>query len=140
MSDAKLTLAVLQRISEFLADLPEEHLTEIADGKARLTFIPAGATEPRQPTVKKAAPRKASRAGAATVDMSEARDALIGMSSREEGRTYLSSIPRKEPELVDLAKLLDIGGAKGLRRADLIETIVERTIGSRLNSAAVREL
>ncbi|HZO67779.1 MAG TPA: Rho termination factor N-terminal domain-containing protein [Kribbellaceae bacterium] len=139
MSDAKLTLAVLQRISEFLADLPEEHLMDIADGKARLTFIPAGATEPRQPAVKTAAPRRASRTAAPTVDMSEARDTLAAMNNRDEGRTFLDGF-RQKPELVDLAKLLDIGNLSRYKKPELIDIIVERTIGSRLNSAAIRQL
>lgn len=137
MSDAKLSLAILQRISEFLADLAEEHLAEIADGKARLTFIPVGATEPRQPITKKAATARAGRAAAPTVDMSEARDALAKMDSREEGRAFLKSF-RVKPELQSLAASLGLG-VSGTKDT-LTDRIVERTIGNRLNSAAIRQL
>jgi hypothetical protein len=137
MSDAKLSLAVLQRIAEFIADLPEDHLAEIADGRARLTFIPAASNEPRQPTDKRAAPARTSRAAAPTVDMSEAREALARMGSRDEGRAYLNRF-RAKPELQSLAKLLGLGSSGS--KPDLIDRIVERTIGNRLNSAAIRQL
>lgn len=137
MSDTKLSLAILQRISEFLAELPEEHLADLANGKARLTFIPTGATEPHQPTTRRSTRAKASRAAAPKVDMSETRDALAGMDSREEGREFLDKF-RVEQELRPLARLLGISssGTKDI----LIARIVERTIGGRLNSAAIRHL
>jgi len=137
MSDARLSLAVLQRIAEFIADLPEDHLADIADGKARLTFIPAGSTEPRKPTDVHATRTRTSRPTTPTVDVNEARSALAAMGSRDEGRTYLDKL-RAKVELQPLAKLLGLGISGN--KPELIDRIVERTIGSRLNSAAIREL
>lgn len=135
MSDAKLSLAVLQRVSEFLADLPVEHLEDLAAGRARLTFIPAGSSAPHAPA--SARSRAASRSADADVDVSAHRDALAAMQSRDEGRAYLSRLKVK-PDLTALAKLLGVG-ASGTKAA-LIDRIVERMIGARLNSAAIRQL
>lgn len=134
MSDAKLSLAVLQRVSEFLADLPEEHLEDLAAGRARLTFIPDGATTPRTPSRSRAKP---SRTAEPSVDVSVHQAALSQMQSRDDGRAYLDALKVK-PDLVSLARLLGLGvsGAKAV----LIDRIVERLIGARLNSAAIRQL
>lgn len=137
MSDAKLSLAVLQRIADFIAELPEDQLLDIADGRARLTFIPAGSSEPRQPERRPARAAKTTTAAAEPVDMNEAREALAAMNSRDEGRAYLRPF-RAKPELQSLAKLLGISGSGN--KPDVIERIVDRTIGSRLNSAAIRQL
>jgi hypothetical protein len=134
MSDAKLSLAVLQRVSEFLADLPEEHLEDLATGRARLTFIPEGATTPRTPSRSRA---KASSTAEPSVDVSAHQAALAQMQSRDEGRAYLNRL-RVKPDLVSLAKLLGLG-ASGTK-AVLVDRIVERLIGARLNSAAIRQL
>jgi hypothetical protein len=136
MSDAKQSIAILQRISEFLADIPEEHLSDIAEGKARLTFIPVGASEPRRPATKATRTTKATRAAAAPVDMSEARAALAAMTSRDEGAAYLNRL--RVPELKDLAASL--GHGRTGTKPELIDRIVQRTIGSRLNAAAIHDL
>ncbi len=137
MSDAKLSIAVLQRISEFLADIPEEHLGDIADGKARLTFIPVGAAEPRRPAAKVVKTAKAARTAAPAVDVSETRAALAAMATRAEGEALLQPM-RVDPELRDLAAAL--GFTRSGKKQELIEKIVQRTIGSRLGAAAIHEL
>jgi len=135
MSDAKLSLAILQRVSEFLADLPAEHLEDLAAGRARLTFVPDGASAPRVPS---SSPRRpASKPAEPAPEVNEIRDRLAQMQSRDEGRTYLGGFKVK-PELTSLAKLLGVG-TSGPKPA-LIDRIVERTIGARLNSAAIRQL
>ena len=41
MSDVSaLSLAVLRQVVEFLDGLPEEHIADLAEGRARLTFVP----------------------------------------------------------------------------------------------------
>lgn len=135
MSDAKLSLAVLQRISEFLADLPEEHLEDLAAGRARLTFIPDGASAPRAPSP--SPKRSASKpAPEPPPEIDTVRDRLAQMQSRDEGRAYLMSLRR--PELVGLSKALGLGASGS--KSVLTDRIVERMIGARLNSAAIRQL
>lgn len=139
MSEATLSVAVLQRVSEFLSDLPAEHLVDLAEGRARLSYVPVGAAAPVTPSApaRRAPTRRATAAPA--VDMSSARAALEAMSSRDEGRGYLAPFKVK-PDLVGLASSLGLGGVSGLKKADLIDRIVERTIGYRLNSTALRAL
>jgi hypothetical protein len=147
MTDAKLSLAVLQQIADFLRDLPEADLTDVAEGRARLTLIPAGASAPRVPRSRSTGARRSPASGrsstsgasaASVVDMGQARDALAGMSSRDEGRRYLSLLGVKE--LKALAAQLDMRGVSSLKKADLVDKIVEQTIGYRLNSSAIRQL
>jgi hypothetical protein len=139
MSDAKLSVAVLQRVSEFLSDLPAEHLVDLAEGKARLSYVPVGASAAvATPAPARRAPTRRA-GGAPAADMTAARDALEAMASRDAGRAYLAPL-RLKPELVSLAGMLGLGGVSGVKKADLIDRIVERAIGYRLNSSALRQL
>lgn len=113
MTDAKLSVAVLQRIADFLSELPEADVADLAEGRARLALIPAGASTPRAPRTRSAPTRRVT-APASAADMGQAREALAGMSSREEGTAYLSALGVKE--LKALAALLDMRGVSGLRK------------------------
>lgn len=141
MTDAKLSLAVLARVAEFLQELPETDVVDLAEGRARLAVVPFGAASPRVPTARPAPAARAAaprRAPAPAVDLDEARVALAGMSSRDDGTTYLSSWTAKD--LKALAAALQIRGVSALRKPDLIDRIVAQTIGFRLNSTAIRRL
>ncbi|HEX2771843.1 MAG TPA: Rho termination factor N-terminal domain-containing protein [Micromonosporaceae bacterium] len=145
MTDAKLSLAVLARVAEFLQDLPEADVTDLAEGRARLTVIPAAASAPRVPAARSARTGGSSRAAASSrrtampaADMGQAQEALAAMSSRDEGTAYLSPMPLKD--LKALAAQLDMRGISGLKKADLVDRIVSQTIGYRLNSSAIRRL
>jgi hypothetical protein len=70
-------------------------------------------------------------------DLTVAVDRLATMNSRADGTAYLSPWP-----LRDLRKLgteLGLRGVAGLRKADLVERLVEHTIGYRLTSTALRQ-
>lgn len=144
MTDAKLSLAVLARVAEFLQDLPEADVTDLAEGRARLTVIPAAASAPRVPAARSARTGGSSRAASSrrtampAADMGQAQEALAVMSSRDEGTAYLSPMPLKD--LKALAAQLDMRGISGLKKADLVDRIVSQTIGYRLNSSAIRRL
>jgi hypothetical protein len=131
---AKLSIAVLQRVSEFLATLPEEQITDIAEGRATLTYHPFGTATPVAP--KKAPARRTS--AKPTADMAQAVAGLGRMQSREEGEGYLK--PMTVGDLRAVAAQLGIRGVSKTSKMDLIAMLVERTIGSRLNSLAVRRL
>ncbi|MBM0238546.1 Rho termination factor N-terminal domain-containing protein [Micromonospora sp. ATA32] len=60
------------------------------------------------------------------------------MAARDDGTAYLSSWAVKD--LRALATRLELRGVAGLRKAELVERIVDRTIGFRLNSTAIRQL
>jgi hypothetical protein len=146
MSDMdKLSLTVLHCVAEFLALLPEDQLRNLAEGTARLTIIPKDSAEPLLLTT---SARPAGRRGGASapratakpkVDMSETKERLESVASREDARQLLTSF-NKEPHLTSLAALLGMSGVSSLRKADLIEMIVEFTVGNRLNSGAIRQL
>ncbi|MBB5873107.1 chromosome partitioning protein [Allocatelliglobosispora scoriae] len=64
--------------------------------------------------------------------------ALRGMSAREDGAALLHAFSLAS--LRELAAALDMSALGSGTRDELIERIVERTIGSRLNSEAIRRL
>ncbi|MGC1209771.1 MAG: hypothetical protein WA890_00675 [Micromonospora sp.] len=141
MTDAKLSLAVLARVAEFLQQLPEADVADLAEGRARLAVVPFGTSSPRVPTARPAPAARtpaARRDAAPAVDLDQARAALAGMAHRDDGTAYLSSWTAKD--LKALAAALQIRGVTALRKPDLIDRIVARTIGFRLNSAAIRQL
>jgi hypothetical protein len=136
MSTTKLSLGVLQRISEFLADLPEDQITDLAEGRARLAYVPVGGTGPVVP-VKKAAPR-ASRKTA--YEPSEATKALLQrlgtLHSREDATLHLATLPKTQ--LKDAARALTVPGYTRLGEPELRHEIVEATVGRRVDSIATR--
>lgn len=137
MTDAKLSLAVLARVAEFLRELQEADVADLAEGRARLALVPSGASSPRV-----AAPPdrpSSSRPGAAqAADTDAARLALAAMTSRDDGTAYLATWTTRD--LKALAATLEMRGVAALRKPDLIGRIVDRTIGFRLNSSAIRQL
>ena len=75
MNDArKQSIAILTRVAEFIATLPEEHLADIESGAAVLTFIPAGASEPLPRPARPRAATKATKAS--TVDVQAIAEAV----------------------------------------------------------------
>lgn len=99
---------------------------------------PAGQpARPVAPSVDPAGPaaRSARRAVPAT-DPTRARAALAAMSRRADGTAYLSGWTARD--LRALAAALELRGVAGLRKADLVDRIVDRTIGFRLDSTAIR--
>ncbi|MEU4781801.1 Rho termination factor N-terminal domain-containing protein, partial [Micromonospora sp. NPDC023633] len=69
-------------------------------------------------------------------DPALARVALGTMSRRDDGTAYLSGWTARDLRV--LAASLELRGVAGLRKADLVDRIVDRTIGFRLASAAIR--
>ncbi|MFF5219092.1 Rho termination factor N-terminal domain-containing protein [Micromonospora sp. NPDC000442] len=69
-------------------------------------------------------------------DLTVAVDRLATMTNRADGTAYLSPWPLRD--LRDLAAELGLRGVGGLRKADLVERLVEQTIGYRLTSTALR--
>ncbi|MEH0975165.1 hypothetical protein V6U77_28955, partial [Micromonospora sp. CPCC 205546] len=80
----------------------------------------------------------AGRRAAPAPDPAGARSALAVMSRREEGTAYLAGWTARDLRV--LAASLELRGVAGLRKAELVDRIVERTIGFRLVSAAIRRL
>ncbi|WP_433531693.1 Rho termination factor N-terminal domain-containing protein [Micromonospora sp. CA-263727] len=66
-----------------------------------------------------------------------AAERLAAMTSRADGTAYLSGWPLRA--LRELAAGLGLRSVGGLRKAELVERIVEGTIGYRLSSIALRQ-
>jgi len=63
---------------------------------------------------------------------------LNRMESRDAGELYLSGLVLKD--LKALAVHLDMRGLSSLRKGDLIDKIINRTIGYRLSFTSIRHL
>ncbi|SCL53338.1 Rho termination factor, N-terminal domain [Micromonospora citrea] len=105
---------------------------------ARPAAAPAPAAGPR--AVDPAGNEVATAAGraASTADPARARAALAAMSRRDDGTAYLTGWTARD--LRALAASLGLRGVTGLRKAELVDRIVDRTIGYRLASTAIRRL
>lgn len=140
------TRAVRARAAEFLAGLSPADLAALADGRARLAVVPVADAPPparaaatdRPGASPGAAPARRPTAGPAPSgpDTERAHAALAAMSRRDDGTAYLSSWTTRE--LRALAARAGLRGVSGLRKTDLVERIVDRTIGFRLDSSAIR--
>lgn len=141
------TRAVLARVAEFLTGLSAAEVAALATGRARLALLPtdapalataAAAGTPSAAPTGAAVPGAASPpTGASTPDIERAHAALAGMSRRDDGTAYLSSWPARD--LRALAARAGLRGVTGLRKMELVERIVDRTIGFRLDSTAIRQ-
>ncbi|MFE9691524.1 hypothetical protein [Micromonospora sp. NPDC005806] len=156
------TRAVLARVAEFLAGLSAAEVAALAEGRARLAVLPAAdaptpavAADGSAPPRRAAAPHGHVTPGPGTagtgptgvvppvamatpsrVDVERAHAALAAMSRRDDGTAYLSSWTARE--LRALAARAGLRGVAGLRKIELVERIVDRTIGFRLDSTAIR--
>jgi hypothetical protein len=140
MTDAILSLAVLARVAELLRELSAADVTALAEGRARLAVLPVDSDTPTPRTATSGAGHARTAIGAAAPagDPPGAVEALAAMAARADGTAYLSSWAVKD--LRTLAMRLELRGVAGLRKAELVERIVDRTIGFRLNSTAIRQL
>lgn len=137
MSNASISLGILQRVSEFLAGLAEDQLTDIAEGRAHLTYIAVnGETvvpSPRKATSPARAPKAPAQPLAETLELIEDLQAL---TSREDAATKIADL--KKPVLAAAAKALSVPRASSLSIAELRAEIVQATVGRRLDSIATR--
>ncbi|MBX6751412.1 MAG: hypothetical protein IRY85_17405 [Micromonosporaceae bacterium] len=136
MSNLDIPLGILQRISEFLAGLPEDQIAALAEGRTRLAYIPAGQETPVAP----AHPRAAARAPKAPAQPPPETTTLIeelrGLTSREDAATKIADL--RKPALVAVARALSVPRAGSLTIAELRAEIIQATVGRRLESIAIR--
>jgi hypothetical protein len=136
MSDVSaLSLALLRRVAEFLDGLPEEHVTDLAEGRARLTYVPWGETEP-VPAKTRSAPAR--RPPAAKVDVDTVVAQLNAADDRDAGRLLLE--PLSVTAVRAVAKAAGMSGVSKTAKEELVEQVVALTIGGRLSYAAMRDL
>ncbi|MEU7614593.1 Rho termination factor N-terminal domain-containing protein [Micromonospora rifamycinica] len=134
-----LAAGVLARVGELVAGLSAAEVAALAQGRMRLAVVPvtpAGdpTARPVGPTpVPPTAPVPPTPSG---VDLDAAAATLDTMAQRRDGTAYLTPWPLRD--LRALAARLGLRGVAGLRKAELVERLVDRTIGFRAASAAVR--
>lgn len=137
MSSARISLGILQRVSEFLAGLPEDQLTDLAEGRAHLTYVTAvGETavpSPRRTTSPARLPKAPAQPSPETAGLIEE---LRALTSREDVATKIADL--KKPALQAAAKALNVPRASSLTMPELRAEIVQATVGRRLDSIATR--
>ncbi|WP_422753174.1 hypothetical protein [Micromonospora sp. WMMD708] len=129
-STGDVAVGVLARVGELLAGLSAADAAALAQGRARLVVAPV--PPPRSGTDRPAAATLAPSG----VDLAAASATLDAFVHRRDGTEYLT--PWAMRDLRALAARLGLRGVTGLRKAELVERLVDRTIGFRVASAAVR--
>lgn len=131
----KQSMAILAQVAEFLANLPEDQLDDLQSGAARLTLIPAGSDQPLQ------LPNRTSRARATkdsipSASVTAIAQTLADLDTREAAADTLK--PLKLAQLKEVAMTLGITIVGSMSKEKLTVAIVERTVGNRLDSLAIR--
>jgi hypothetical protein len=121
---ADLTHAVLLRVAEFLRRLPPDQIAALADGTAKLEIAGRGSR----------AVRPAARA---PVPADQVRAELARIGDRAAAKRWLVDQNFKVDQLRALARELDVAVARGARKDDLLDAIVQARVGRRLDFEAV---
>jgi hypothetical protein len=127
-----MTHDVLLRVAEFLRKLPSEQLRGLAAGTARLQVVakPAiaarssGPLPVREATAPVPLPRPAEEIGAT----------LAALSDRAEAASHLDQLTLTVAQLRSLAKALGIAVASKATKAQTRDTIVQWTVGRRVDA------
>jgi hypothetical protein len=131
-----LSLALLRRVADFLNELPEDQVADLAEGRARLAYIPWGASEPAPSKAPRKAPAK--RAPASKFDPAAVVVGLKDAHSRDEGRELLH--PLTVTNLRSVATAAGMTGVAKTPKEELLEQVVGLTIGGRISYAAMHDL
>lgn len=126
----KHSLTVMNRIAEFIQDLTEEDLAQLANNQARLAIIPWGETEPR---VRAAKPKAAPKAAA---DPDQVIAEAEGMSDQGQVERFLA--PMSVQTLKAVAQKRDIALLSKDKKADIVDKLVYNLVGFRVESAVLR--
>lgn len=126
MSDpADLTHGVLLRVAEFLRKLPADQLAGLADGTAKLAVVSRGR-------------RSVAPAGKpAPVTAEQVRAELVRIGDRAAGRRWLADQRLTVAQLRGIAGELGISVPSRARKDDLLDQVIQWTIGRRLDSEAI---
>lgn len=125
---ADLTHAVLLRVAEFIRKLPADQLADLAAGTAKLELVARGGRAPARPST---------RAKPPTVPVEQVRAELTAIGDRAAAGRYLDDLKLTVVQLRALAKELDIAVPGRATKAVVQQTIVEWTVGRRLDSLAI---
>lgn len=121
---AELTHEVLLRVAEFLRKLPASELASLASGEARLALVgrPLPAREPIPPA-------------ALPGSVEEIAARLAALPDRSAAASYVDGLKLSVPQLRSLAAGLGIALASKATKAQARDTIVQWTVGRRVDAA-----
>ncbi|HZM84191.1 MAG TPA: hypothetical protein VFC19_51385 [Candidatus Limnocylindrales bacterium] len=124
MTGTSETIVLLQRVSEFLKKLSPEDLQALETGEARLAVV------------HKTPPRKTA-AAPLTLDVEQVNTDLKAINDRSMAARYLTDLKLPKPQLVQLAKGLDVPIVSKDSIATIMAKIVEQKVGYRLDTNAI---
>jgi len=124
MTGTSEAIVLLQRVSELLKKLSPEDLQALETGEAKLMVV------------HKAAPRKAASVPL-TLDIEQVNTDLKTISDRAMAARYVMDLKLPKPQLVQLAKGLDVPVASKDTIQTIVAKIVEQKVGYRLDTNAI---
>lgn len=124
---ADLTHDVLLRVAEFLRRLPADQIADLAAGAAKLEVVPRGGRPAAGPAAAVPLPRPPKEIDAE----------LSALGDRAAGARYLDGLGLTVSQLRALARALGIAVASRATKAQARDTIVQWTVGRRLDSAVL---
>lgn len=124
MTGTSEAIVLLQRVSEFLKKLSPEDLQALETGEAKLSVV------------HKTPPRKAA-AAPLTLDVEQVNADLKAINDRAMAARYLMDLKLKKPQVVELAKALDVPIKSADSVATIFSKIVEQKVGYRLDTNAI---
>ncbi len=120
-------LKILNRLSEIIANLPNENIQKFLDGTYEIKFVKAKNTSEHNEYIP-------------SFNANEIIDKLKNLDSRENAKTYLGEqgiVSKKDLEV--LARQLDIPIVKTNKVDDLKTKIIEFTVGAKLRSQTIQD-
>lgn len=124
---AELTHEVLLRVAEFLRKLPTKQLQDIASGTAKLEVV--------RPTAKKLPMRDRIAPAELPRPVDEIGSKLSAYTDRAAATHYLDELHLSAAQLRSLALALGIAVASKATKAQARDTIVQWTVGRRVDNA-----
>jgi hypothetical protein len=118
-------IALLKRVSDFLRGLSDEDIQALETGEAKLAVV------------RKAAPRTAQPVEL-SLDPDRVNADLKTIDDRATAARYLQDLKLKRPQLVELARRLEVPFGSKDSMATIVARIVEQKVGSRLTGEAFR--
>ncbi len=119
----ELTQAVFRRVADFVRRLPPDQLESLARGETTLALVPRPIPPPRLP--------------ASPVAAADVRVALSAVDDRASAERYLDGLRLSAAQLRALADALGLAVAAGVTKAAVRDTIVQWTVGRRVDAAVL---
>lgn len=124
--NSKKTIKVMEKALRLISKLSEEEIDNIVNGNIEFKISKVNKT------IKKIASKKA------IDDWNKEKDVLNNMNTREAAKKYLLNLKLTNSKLIDLGKALSISIASKTKKEEIINRIVESTVGNRLKMDALK--